>query len=106
MAACDDKLPPKPAGGAEGPDVKDVIACVRGHGVDAPDRPGRVQALARGLGGLERRGRRPARLQDEPGPRTVEGPVKPGGCVNDVRPADGGAKPDARREAGRREPGI
>ena len=39
MAACDDKLPPKPAGVAEGPDVKDVIACVRGHGVDAPTEP-------------------------------------------------------------------
>ena len=101
MAACDDKLPPKPAGGAEGPDVKDVIACVRGHGVDAPTEP---DAFKRWLKDSADSSAVDAVLRDckmslAPGPS--EGPVKPGGCGKDVRPADGGAKPDAR-EAGRR----
>ena len=56
---------PSTVGGAEGPDVKDVIACVRGHGVDAPTEPDAFKRwLAEGVGGLERGRRRPARLQD------------------------------------------
>ena len=104
MAACDDKLPPKAAGVAEGPDIKDVIACVRGHGLDAPTAP---DAFKRWLAERTRRTRAPldAAMRDckmalAPGPS--EGPVKPGGCVNDVRPADGGAKPDAAKQGAAR----
>jgi hypothetical protein len=110
MAACDDKVPPKPVGGAEGPDVKDVIACVRGHGVDAPTEP---DAFKRWLEDSADSSAVDAVLRDckmrlAPGP--AEGPVKPGGCVNDARPTDGSAKPDAAKQGaakrGAAEPGI
>ena len=32
--------------------------------------------------------------------------MKPGGCGSDVRPADGGAKPDAAKPDADDEPGI
>jgi hypothetical protein len=104
-AACDDKLPPKLAGVAKGPDVKDVIACVRDHGVDAPTEP---DAFERWLEDAADSSAVDAALRDckmrlAPGPS--EGPVKPGGCVKDVRPADQGAKPDAAKQ-GAAEPGI
>ena len=97
MVACDDKLPPKSTGVAEGPDIEKVIACVRGHGIDAPTRP---DAFKRWLEDSADSSAADAALRDckmklAPGPS--EGPVKPGGCVNDVRPADGGAKPDAAK---------
>ena len=111
MAACDDKLPPKPTGVAEGPDIEKVIACVRGHGIDAPTQP---DAFKRWLDGSADSSAADAALRDckmklAPGPS--EGPgVKPRGCVNDVRPADGGAKPDAAKpdaaKQGAAEPGI
>ena len=97
MLACDDKVPPKPVGVAEGPDVKDVIACVRGHGVDAPTEP---DAFKRWLKDSADSSAVDAVLRDckmSLAPAPSEGPVKPGGCGNDVRPADGGAKPDAAK---------
>ena len=110
MAACDDKLPPKPAGVAQGPDIKDVIACVRGHGVDAPTDP---DAFKRWLEDSEDSSAVDAVLRDckmslAPGPSERSG--KPGGCATDVRPADGAAKPDAVKpgaaKQGAAEPGI
>jgi len=110
MGACNDKLPPKPAGVAQGPDIEDVIACVRDHGVDAPTAP---DAFKRWLKDSEDSSAVEAVLRDckmslAPGPS--EGPVKPGGCATDVRPADGGAKPDAVKpgaaKQGAAEPGI
>jgi hypothetical protein len=106
MAACDAKVSPKPAGGAEGPDVKDVIACVRGHGVDAPTEP---DAFKRWLGDSADASAVDAVLRDckmrlAPGP--AEGQGKPGGCVKDgAQPADEGAKPDAAKQ-GAAEAGI
>ena len=105
MAACDDKLPPKPAGVAQGPDVEDVIACVRDHGIDAPTEP---DAFKRWLKDAADTGAADGALRDckmklAPGPS--ESPGKPGGCVKDVRPADEGAKPDAAKQ-GAAEPGI
>ena len=110
MGACDAKLPRKPADVAQGPDIKDVIACVRGHGVDAPIDP---DAFKRWLKDSEDSSAVDAVLRDckmtlAPGPS--EGPAKPGGCATDVRPADGGAKPDAVKQGaakqGAAEPGI
>jgi hypothetical protein len=98
MAACDDKVAPKPTGEAQGPDVEDVIACVRDHGIDAPTEP---DAFKRWLKGSEDSSAVDAALRDckmklAPGPS--EGPGKPGGCVKDARPADEGAKPDAAKQ--------
>jgi len=97
MAACDAKLPPKAAGAEQGPDIKDVIACVRGHGVDAPTEP---DAFKRWLAESDDSNAVDAVLRDckmrlAPGPSEVQG--KPGGCATDVRPGDGGAKPDAAK---------
>jgi hypothetical protein len=110
MGACDAKVPPKAAGGAEGPDVKDVIACVRGHGVDAPTDP---DAFKRWLQDSADSSAVDAVLRDckmRLAPSPSEGSVKPGGCGTDVRPADGGAKPDAAKpdaaKQGAAEPGI
>jgi hypothetical protein len=97
MGACDAKVPPKAAGGAEGPDVKDVIACVRGHGVDAPADP---DAFKRWLQDSADSSAVDAVLRDckmRLAPSPSEGSVKPGGCGTDVRPADGGAKPDTAK---------
>jgi hypothetical protein len=94
MQACDEKVSPKPAGGAEGPDVKDVVACVRGHGVDAPTEP---DAFKRWLEDSADSSAVDAALRDckmslAPGPS--EGQAKPGGCGDDVAPADKAPKPD------------
>ena len=108
--ACDDKQPPRPAGGAEGPDVKDVIACVRSHGVDAPTDPG---AFKRWLANSADSSAVDAALRDckmslAPGP---SGQGKPGGCGTDVGPAKpdaakpDAAKPDAAKQ-GAADPGI
>jgi hypothetical protein len=110
MAACDDRLPPKHVGVAAGPDLKDVVACVRGHGIDAPTEP---DAFKRWLKESADSTAVDAVLRDckmslVPGPS--EGPAKPGGCAKDVRPADGAAKPDAAKpdaaKQGAAEPGI
>ena len=98
MAACDAKVPPKAAGGAEGPDIKDVIACVRSHGVDAPTEP---DAFKRWLEDSADSSAVDAVLRDckmslAPGPS--EGPGKPGGCVKEAQPADERAKPDAVKQ--------
>jgi hypothetical protein len=105
MAACDDKLPPKPTDVAQGPDVEDVIACVRGHGIDAPTDP---DAFKRWLDDAAHSGAADAALRDckmslAPGPS--ESPGKPGGCVKDVRPADEAAKPETAKQ-GAAKPGI
>jgi hypothetical protein len=96
MVACDDKAP-KRAGTVEGPDVKDVIACVRGHGVDAPTEP---DAFKRWLSDSAGSSAVDAVLRDckmrlAPGP--ADGAGKPGGCATDGPPADGSAKPDAAK---------
>jgi hypothetical protein len=110
MVACDAKVAPKPVGGAEGPDIKDVIACVRDHGVDAPTEP---DAFKRWLEDSKDSSAVDAVLRDckmklAPGPS--EGPGKPGGCATDVRPADGAAKPDVVKpdpaQQGAAQPGI
>jgi hypothetical protein len=110
MVACDDRLPRKHAGVAEGPAPEDLIACVRGHGIDAPTDP---DAFKRWLEGSADSSAADAALRDckmklAPGPS--EGPVKPGGCVKDVPPADGGAKPEAAKpdaaKQGAAQPGI
>jgi hypothetical protein len=105
MAACDDKLPPKPAGVAQGPDVEDVIACVRDHGIDAPSEPDAFKRWLKDAadtvaadGAL-----RDCKMKLAPGPS--DSPGKPGGCVKDVRPADEAAKPGAAKQ-GAAEPGI
>jgi hypothetical protein len=105
MAACDDKLPPKPAGVAEGPDVKDVIACVRGRGVDAPTEPDAFKRWLKDSAGSSAVDAvlRDCKMSLAPGPS--DSPVKPGDCGKDVRPADGGAKPDPAKQ-GAPEPGI
>ena len=51
-----------------GPTSRSVIACVRGHGVDAPTEPDAFKRWLEDSDGLERHRRRPARLQDEPWP--------------------------------------
>jgi hypothetical protein len=39
VKACEGELPQKPADVAPGPDIQDMIACVRKHGLDAPTDP-------------------------------------------------------------------
>ena len=94
MSACDAKVPPKADGGPEGPDVKDVIACVRGHGVDAPTEP---DAFKRWLKDSADSSAVDAVLRDCKMRLAPSPSDKPGGCGTDVRPADGGAKPDAAK---------
>ena len=104
-AACDDKLPPKPTGVAKGPDLEDLITCVRGHGIDAPTDP---DAFKRWLKGTADPSAVDAALRDckmSLGPGPSEGQVKPGACGGDVGPADGAAKPGAAKQ-GSAEPGI
>jgi hypothetical protein len=104
-AACDDKLPAKPAGVAKGPDVQDLITCVRGHGIDAPTDP---DAFKRWLKGTAGPSAVDAALRDckmSLGPGPSEGPVKPGACGGDVGPADQPAEPGAAKQ-GAAEPGI
>jgi hypothetical protein len=105
MGACDEKVPPKPAGGAEGPDVKDVIACVRGHGVDAPTDPDAFKSWLEDSADSSAVDAvlRECKMSLAPGPS--DGAAKQGGCATDVRPADGGAKPDAAKQ-GAAKPGI
>jgi hypothetical protein len=96
MGACDAKV--KATGGTEGPDVKDVIACVRGHGLDAPTDP---DAFKRWLTGSGDASAVDAALRDckvSLAPRSSEGSVKPGACGGDVGPADEGAKPGAPKQ--------
>ncbi len=109
-AACDDRLPRKHAGVAEGPAPEDLIACVRGHGIDAPTDP---DAFKRWLKGTADSSAVDAALRDckmSLGPGPSQGPVKPGACGGDVGPADGAATPDAAKpdaaKQGAAEPGI
>jgi hypothetical protein len=96
-AACDDK---QPAGRLElegGPDIKDVVNCVRSHGLDAPTAP---DAFKRWVAGKEASDpavddvMRACKMALAPKP--ADGPGKPGACRNDVAPADDAAKRDAR----------
>jgi hypothetical protein len=110
MGACDAKVAPKAVGGHEGPDVNDVIACVRGHGVDAPTEP---DAFKRWLQDSADSSAVDAVLRDckmRLAPSPPEGSVKPGGCGPDAKPADGAAKPDAAKPdaatQGAAQPGI
>lgn len=104
MAACDAKRTEV----AGGPGIEKVIACVRAHGLDAPDEP---DAFKRWLGNAAGSTAVDAVLRDckmSLAPEPSEG--KPGACVGDARPADKGAKPDVAKpdaeQQGDAEPGI
>ena len=103
MAACDDKLPDGRHGAHEkrvvvrGPDVEELIACVRKHGLDAPTAPDAFKrwlaakdasdpgALAGVMGACK--------MALAPGP--PKGAGKPGTCDSGAQPpADEGAKPE------------
>jgi hypothetical protein len=102
MAACDDKLPDGKHGADEkrvvvrGPDIQQLIACVRSHGLDAPTAP---DAFKRWLGqkdasdpGALSRVMGACKMELAPGP--PDGAGKPGTCGPDApRPADDAAKP-------------
>jgi hypothetical protein len=97
-AACDDKLPAGRHEVANGPDIKDLVNCVRSHGLDAPTAP---DAFKRWVAGKEASD--PGAVDDVMrackmalAPRPSDGPGKPGACRNDVAPADDAAKSDAR----------
>jgi hypothetical protein len=94
VAACDDKRPAKDAVVARGPDIEDVIACVRAHGLEAPTAPDAfkrwvAQTEASDAGALDT-AMRACKMALAPGPS--KDPGKPGACVNDVRRADEAAK--------------
>ncbi len=100
MAACDDTLPGGRRGTDEkrevvkGPDMKELVACVRDHGLDAPTAPDAFKRWvadkeANDPGALDAV-MRACKMSLDPGPS--KGPGKPGACVNDVRPADDAAK--------------
>ena len=110
MAACDAKVPPKADGGPQGPEVNDVIACVRSHGVDAPTAP---DAFKRWLKDSADSSAVDAVLRDckmRLAPIPSEGSGKPGGCGTAVGPADPGGKPEAAQpgaaKQGAAQPGI
>jgi hypothetical protein len=101
MLACDNKAPDDKRAVLGGPDVQELVTCVRAHGLDAPTDPDAFKrwvaeketsdrdTLSRVMGACK--------MALAPGP---DGPAKPGGCGDDVRPSDKAAKPDST------EPGI
>jgi hypothetical protein len=93
LKACNDTVPDKREV-VKGPDMKEFVACVRDHGLDAPTAP---DAFKRWVAEKEANDRgtldaamRACKLSLDPGPS--KGPGKPGACVNDVRPSDEAAK--------------
>jgi hypothetical protein len=94
MVACDDKPAGKRADVAGGPGIEKVIACARTHGLDAPTDP---DAFKRWLGESADSSAVDAVLRDckmSLAPGASEGPVKPGGCGDDVAPTEKAPKPD------------
>jgi hypothetical protein len=98
MLACDDKAPDEKRAAVNGPDFQQLVACVRAHGLDAPTAP---DAFKRWVAEKEASDRDTlyrvvgaCKMDLGPGP---DGPAKPGGCGNDVRPADKAAKPDSSK---------
>jgi hypothetical protein len=100
MAACDDKQPDGRHGADEkrvvvrGPDIEELIACVRSHGLDAPTAPDAFKRWvadkeASDPGALDN-AIRDCKMSLDPG--AAEGPAKPGACGDEVRPADKAAK--------------
>ena len=91
-------MPRKHADVAEGPAPEDLIACVRGHGIDAPTDP---DAFKRWLKGTADTSAVDAALRDckmSLGPGPSQGPVKPGG-MRRRRRARGRGRSAGRREA-------
>lgn len=93
LKACNDTVPDKREV-VKGPDMKQLVACVRDHGLDAPTAP---DAFKRWVAEKETNDpgaldavMRACKMSLDPGPS--KGPGKPGACVNDVRPADQAAK--------------
>jgi hypothetical protein len=105
MAACDDKRTDGKHGADEkrvvvrGPDIAELIACVRSHGFDPPTAP---DAFKRWVG--EQNASDPDALSRAMGackmalaPGASDGEGKPGSCDSDVKPAppaDDAAKPE------------
>jgi hypothetical protein len=94
VAACDDKRPAKDAVVARGPDVEDLIGCVRAHGLDAPTAPDAfkrwvAEKEASDAGALDT-AMRACKMALAPDP--PKDPGKPGACVGDVGRADEAAK--------------
>jgi hypothetical protein len=103
MAACDKGRPEGKHGADEkrvvvrGPDIQELIACVRSHGLDAPTAPDAFKrwladkdasdpgAVAQVMGACK--------MALDPGP--PKGAGKPGTCDSDAQPAPGdAAKPE------------
>jgi hypothetical protein len=90
----------------KGPDMKEFVACVRDHGLDAPTAP---DAFKRWVADKE---------ANDPGavdsvmrackmalaPKPSDGPAKPGSCGDDVSPADEAAKKQDAAKPGAPEP--
>ena len=93
LKVCNDTVPDKREV-VKGPDMKELVACVRDHGLDAPTAPDAFKRWvadkeANDPGALDAV-MRACKMSLDPGPS--KGPGKPGACVNDVRPADDAAK--------------
>jgi hypothetical protein len=94
LKACNATVPDKREA-VKGPDMKELVACVRDHGLDAPTAPDAFKRWvadkeANDPGALDAI-MRACKVALDPGPSS-KGPGKPGACVNDVRPADEAAK--------------
>jgi hypothetical protein len=93
MAACDDKVQDEKRAVVRGPDIQELIACVRSHGLDAPTAP---EAFKRWL--AEKDASDPGALSRVVGAckmALAPGPAKPGDCGADAPPAaEKAAKPD------------
>jgi hypothetical protein len=110
MLACDNKAPDEKRAVAKGPDVQELSACLRAHGLDAPTAP---DAFKRWLKGTADPSAVDAALRDckmSLAPAPSQGPGKPGACGGDVGPAGKAAKPEAAKpgaaEQRDAEPGI
>jgi hypothetical protein len=95
MQACGAKAPDEKRSVVAGPDFQSLVACVRAHGLDAPDAP---DAFKRWVAEQEASNRDTlhrvmgaCKMDLGPGP---DGPAKPGSCGGDVPPADKAPKPD------------
>jgi hypothetical protein len=97
VAACDDRLPDEKRAVVRGPDMQELVACVRAHGLDAPTGPDAFKrwvaeqdasdpgALSRVIGACK--------MALDPGP--PHGAATPGTCDADAKlrpPSDDAAK--------------
>jgi hypothetical protein len=92
--ACDDELPRKPAVTAPGPEIKDMIACVRRHGLDAPTDPDAFKrwVAAQGDSNALERALVACKMALDPGPKPGAG-KPPADCGGATTPGDQ-AKPE------------